>query len=382
MLTWRGAPDKLIRVFARLSMRANILERALDGWAGRRKTSLRMTDKAPSEPTTLSDVAKKAGVSMAAASRALNGRDGVDPCVRQRIQEVADELRYRPNRAARQLAGGRSSIIGLTLGNQFLVSSNYATALLGTIATAASTRAEGLMLIPDSGEQNSSVDNFLHDGMIDGVIISAMAVGSGWIEEFLDSPLPTIMIGAHPDRNDVHVVDVDNQVAARDAVEHLFDNGHRRIGAVTGPRSRVDSHRRLAGYYQAHERHGIAVDPELVIAGDYSNASGYEAADDLFAKEPDAIFAMNDDMAYGIVKRAHEQRVDIPGDISLIGFDATNPRGPINTPVTSMVQPFAKIANVAVQSLIALVEGKEVPREQLLRSELQRGQTVRDRSQA
>ena len=335
-----------------------------------------MADEHKAEAKTLREVAALAGVSSATASRALNGREGVDPEVRKRVQEVARTSGYRPNRAAQNLAGGRASAIGLVVGNNLLLHDSYAIAMLGHIAVAADAHDEGLMLILDSESPSKSVNNLIHDGMIDGAIISAVAIGSDWVEELLDSPLPTITIGAHPKRDDIPFVEVDNRRAACHAVLHLMEHGHRRIGLISGLPGRVDAQQREAGYLEAHAMYGLPVDPSLTAAGNYARVSGYEAADALLAQEPDAIFSMNDEMAFGLIKRAGELGVKIPEDISLVGFDASIAGDPTDTRLTSMSQPFTKMADLTVRSLISLTEGKDIPMEQLVQSELKQRGTV------
>lgn len=328
------------------------------------------------EAITLREVASRAGVSSATASRALNGRDGVDPEVRKRVQDVAREAGYRPNRAARHLAGGRASAIGLVVGNTLLLHDSYAISVLGHVAVAADAHNEGLMLVLDSKSPSNSVDNLIRNGMIDGAIISAVAVGSDWVEELLNSPLPTILIGTHPTRNDIPIIDVDNHRAGCLAVLHLLDHGHRRIGLIAGPPDRVDSHDRLAGYHEAHAMYGLKVDPELIQPGSYTRISGYEAADALLAQEPDAIFSLNDEMAFGLMIRCKELSVRIPEDISLVGFDASIAGDPTDIALTSMSQPFTKMADLAVRSLISITEGKHVPLKQLVQAEVKQRGTV------
>ncbi len=321
------------------------------------------------EPT-LSDVARRSGVSAATASRALNGREGVNPEVRERVSIVAKAMGYRPNRAAQNLAGGRSSVIGLVVGNTELLYDVYGVSMLQAVATAADQHDEGLMLVLDSKKPTEAVNNLISDGLIDGVLISAVAIGEGWIEELLDAKVPTILIGSHPTRSDVPVIDVDNRDAAFLAVSHLLDRGHRRIAVLCGPTDRVDTQQRLAGYEQALTARGITPDRALIVDGSFSLVSGYEMADDLFALEPDAIFAMNDQMARGIVRRAGEVSIAIPAEISIVGFDATSTGEPLEAPISSMTQPFEEIAELGVRSLIDLIEGRPVPRQQFVRSKL------------
>ena len=317
-----------------------------------------------SNDPTLDDVARRSGVSPATASRALNGRDGVKPTVRERVLSNAQAMGYRPNRAAQNLAGGRSSVLGLVVGDIGLYRNVYGASLVYGVAKAADKHDEGLMLMLDSRQPTDAVSNLLRDGIIEGLIVSAVAIEQGWVEEILDAKIPTVLIGEHPTRTDVPVVEVDNRDGARQATEHIFAHGHRRVAVLTGYPFRVDCQQRLDGYIDAHNARDIPVEPDLIVNGDYSRLSGYELADQLFCLEPDAIFAMNDEMALGIARRAAEIGVDIPGEIGLVGFDASYDRDPLEPPITSIQQPFEAIGDLAVRSLVRLVEGGSIPRRQ------------------
>lgn len=326
---------------------------------------------------TLDDVARKSGVSRATASRALNGRSGVKPDVRERVRLVAKAIGYRPNRAAKNLAGGRTSVIGLVIGHEELVADPYAMHLVQEVARAADANDEGLMLLTDSKEPNEAVQNLLADGLVDGVIITAVAVGERWVEELIDADLPTVLVGAHPRRSDLPVVDVENRLSSAMAVDHLFDTGCQRVGTITGPLDRVDAARRLEGYHLAFERRSIPVDESLVVIGDFTRQIGYEAADRLFDAGVDGIFCANDETALGVLYRATELGVEIPEQISLAGFDGTTAPTVGNPSITSVRQPFDELAERAVLLLIDRIEGVGEPREELLTPSLIYGESTR-----
>ncbi len=326
---------------------------------------------------TLDDVARKSGVSRATASRALNGRSGVKPDVRERVRLVAKAIGYRPNRAAKNLAGGRTSVIGLVLGHEQVAVDPYGTYLVQEVGRAADRHDEGLMLLMDSAEPTEAVQNLLADGLVDGVIISAVAVGERWVEELLDARMPTVLIGAHPRRSDLSVIDVENRRSAADVVGHLLDTGCRRVAAITGPLDRVDASRRLEGYRLAHEERSLPIDESLIIEGNFSREFGYAAAEGLFDAGVDGIFGSNDETALGVYYRAIELGVAVPDQVSVAGFDGTA-RPIAGVPaVTSARQPFAELAERAVLLLIDHIEGIGDPREELLTPTLTYGDTTR-----
>lgn len=339
------------------------------------------------EPVTLDDVARVSGVSPAAASRALNGRDGVRPEIRDRVLAVAESLGYRPNRAARNLASGRSSIIGLVLPAQELWLDPYGAALIQVVAQAAQDLDQGLMLVLGNRQPGVTVSHILRDGIIDGLIVSSIALGEAWVDELLDSPIESIVVGTQLPRHDIHVVDVENRNSTAEAVDHLLANGRTRVATITGPLGRHDASDRLDGYRDAHERRGLAVDDALVVTGDFSRHSGRLAARDLLAlpNPPDAVFGANDEMALGAIREIENQGLKVPDDIAVVGFDGTaGIDDTICAPVladddvpmlTSVHQPFVEMGRIAVQSLLQLLAGAPVERVQLLTPRLVVGQS-------
>ena len=329
---------------------------------------------------TLSDVAEASGVSVAAASRALNGREGVRTEVRARVKLVAHAMGYRPNRAAKNLAGGRTSVIGVLLGTNELRTDIYGASLLRALSAATDAHDEGLMLLSDTGSPNEAVKNLLSDGLIDGVVISVVAVGQMWTEELLDANIPTVLLGAHPRRHDVPVIDVENAHSTSQVVGHMLDTGCERVAALVGKFDRVDMELRLEGYELAHQERGLTFDRGLRFQGDFSRRSGYELTDEVIAAKPDGVFCGNDEMALGLHTGLMERGVRVPEDICLAGFDGTAHLEVAGPNLTTVRQPFTQLAETAVQSLSALIERRNPPISQLVTPEIYWGDTTRPRT--
>lgn len=333
----------------------------------------------PRSAVTLDDVARAAGVSSATASRAINGRAGVRAEVRERVVEVAGSLGYRANRAAQNLASGRSSIIGLVLPSRHLSVDPYGASLIQAVSRSANELDQGLMLLLGSEEPGGTVRHILRDGIIDGVLISSVALGDPWVDELLDSPIPSVVVGSRPDRDDVHAVDAENRGPAAEAVSHLAELGRRRIATVTGPLTRRDATDRLAGYHDAMAAHGLTVDDSMIATGDFTRRAGLAAGDRLFGGErrPDAVFAANDEMALGVVAAAARRGLDVPRDVAVVGFDGTATSDDellVGLPgirttddedhpwLTSVHQPFPALGRAAVDSLLDILAGTAVER--------------------
>ncbi len=306
---------------------------------------------------TLDDVARLSGVSRAAASRALNGRPGVAEEVRQRVLEVAETAGFRPNRAARNLASGLSSVVGLVLPTADLTFDPYGAAITQAVGRATAARDLGLMLHLAAEVPGQTVHHILRDGLIDGLLVSTVAVGIRWVDELLDSNLPTVLIGTHPTRTDVVSVDVENVESAAAAVTHLFEQGCQRVGCITGRLDRADARRRLEGYQLAHARAGRAVPTELIAEGNFTRQSGARMAVALAEAGADGVFAANDEMAVGAMWTLAHRGVRIPDDVMIVGFDGTALDEFHEPTLTSVAQPFDEIGRLAVERLIALVTG-------------------------
>src|SRR6266508_568026 len=216
---------------------------------------------------------------------------------------------YRPNPAARSLASGRSGALGLVLPTVHLGEDPYEANLVTAVAEAATRHGQALMLWLAPVEPSPQMRDQFRTGLVDGLVISGVGFGSQWVEDLIDWPHPSVLVGRHPTRTDVASVQIDNPAGARAAVAHLVAGGCRSVAIVLGPPDRTDSHDRLAGYHQALAEHGLAADPELVVQGDFTMPSGYEAMKRLLPHRPDAVFAANDLMAVGALRAIHEAGV-------------------------------------------------------------------------
>jgi LacI family transcriptional regulator len=310
---------------------------------------------AKSAQVTLEDVARVSGVSLATASRALNGRPGVRDDVRRRVFEASDRLGFRPNRAARNLASGRSQVLGLVIPSAELRVDPYGASMTHAVGRAAAERDQGLMLHLAAGEPGATVHHILRDGLIDGLLISTVAVGNPWVEELLAASLPAVLIGTHPNRTDVVGVDVENLESSAAAVTHLFEQGCQRVATITGPLNRADARLRVGGYRLAHRRADRPLDESLIIQGDFNRESGRAAAERVVALGADGLFAGNDEMAQGAMWAFAHAGVRVPDDVAIIGFDGTAFEEFLNPTLSTVCQPFDAIASTAVDELLARI---------------------------
>ncbi|MEO1065479.1 MAG: LacI family DNA-binding transcriptional regulator [Actinomycetota bacterium] len=305
-------------------------------------------------------MAERSGVSRATASRALNGDARVSDDTRARVLAAAAAIGYRPNRAARSLANGRSSILGLVMPSGQLVADPYGAEMINSVAIAASSHDQQLMLWLTHEGPDDSVDAIFRNGLVDGVIVSAPALGDDWIEDVIDGPLPTVLIGRHPHRSDINVVDVDNAGGARLAVTHLIERGHRRIATICGPMERTDGRSRYESYAETLRDHGIEVDERLIAQGDYTPDSGLAAMVRLLRHEPTAVFAANDQMALGAYEAIEVAGLRVPDDIAVVGFDGFSSRT-ADPPLTTVRQDLSELGGRAVELLLQTITTPDEP---------------------
>jgi len=169
----------------------------------------------------------------------------------------------------------------------------------------------------------------------------------------------------------ISYVDVDNQSGAREAVAYLFRQGYRRVGTITGPWNMIAGADRRDGYAAALRDHGVAMDPELMAEGDFTEAGGYLAMQRLLPRQPEAVFAASDMMAVGALRAMREAGLRVPDDVALVGFDDMPFSGQLDPPLTTVRQPIHRTGVVAVQMLIDLIERPDSqPRRIILSTEL------------
>ncbi len=324
---------------------------------------MRVARKQATRHSTITDVADAAGVSIKTVSRVFNNEPNVRPATRDRVLAAAQALDYHPNVAARSLAGRRSFLIGLAYENP---SPNYVVDL----QTGALDRLQGeryrLLVLPftDVAAASGKMQALARASGLDGIVLAPpLCDDSATVAELEACGLPYARIA--PTSGGSHAPDVamDDRGATRAVIDHLVGLGHRRIGIVRGDPHHASAAARLDGYREGLQAHGLALDPSLETQGAYTFASGYEAGRQLLSlpDRPTAIFASNDDMAAGVLNAAHEAGVDVPGALSVVGFDDSNIASVVWPRLTTIHQPIRDMAREATGALLALIEEEEAP---------------------
>jgi LacI family transcriptional regulator len=310
---------------------------------------------------TISDVAAHAGVSPMTVSRVINGETNVRAETRRKVEEAIAVLNYAPNAAARTLAGGDDIRIGLLHSNpSFAYLSEF---LVGSLDQASRSNVHLVVekCDDDDGGGAAAVDHLLR-GRIDGVVLPPPLSDSPPILKALEDrgiPMVAVATGRAPDW--AMSVSIDDRQAAEDMTRHLVQLGHVRIGFITGNPNQTASAERLEGYRTALREAGLALADELVAEGMFTYRSGLDAAEQLLSLEspPTAIFAANDDMAAATVAIAHRQGLDVPGDLTVCGFDDTALATTIWPELTTIRQPVLEMSRQAVELLVRQIRGSK-----------------------
>lgn len=315
---------------------------------------------------TIIDVAAVAGVSAMTVSRVINDRPGVGEQTRLAVNEAIRTLGYTPNVAARSLVTSTELRIGVVYSNP---SAAFMSDFLTGVFEEASIRGARLILLKggEGGRPPSAAElEALADSGIRGVILAPPLGESPVVLEALGKAgLPMAAVGAYQVQGAISVR-IDDQRAAYEMTRELLRLGHRHLGFILGNPNQAASARRLAGFQDAILE--IEDATTIIAQGDFSFASGLAAAEQLLDDDmpPTAIFASNDDMAAAAVSVAHRRHLDVPRELTVVGFDDTPAAVTLWPPLTTVHQPVRKLAAEALSLLTAEI-AKPAPSDQGIR---------------
>jgi LacI family transcriptional regulator len=312
--------------------------------------------RTPDETPTLATVARLANVSVASASRVLNGIR-THPETLRRVTEAAAAVGYVPNAAARSLRSRRTGQIAFAMPD---VANPIYTTMVGSIAQVA--RAHGSRLILHSTDASAGDElAFLADlkqRYVDGLVLASLEFTPAHADAVAAAAVPVALIGNPPEGTKVDTVRANSSVGAALAVKHLIERGRRRIAFVNGPERTAPGSARRRGYLSGLRSSRLARDDDLIeVAADFTIEAGREAAARLLERaRPDALFCANDLLALGALGPLREAGLDVPRDVALVGMDDTVLARVTTPTLTSVDLGGAQRARIAAELLLARID--------------------------
>ncbi len=307
------------------------------------------------EKTRIEEVARLAGVSPTTVSRVINKLPTVKEPNRLKVEEAIRKLKFKPNIIAQRLATGRSNAVGLVIPRyEGIFFSFYANQIIRGVGVASESLKIDLLL------HLSNDTDFIDTASIGGVLFADVITNKEELNNVLDSGTSCVVMNHRFDDLDVSFVAIDNKKGAKQAVDYLINFGHRDIAHITGHLVSQAASDRLEGYQLALEEKNINIREELIKKGDYSRPSARKAMLSLLKLRPipTAVFVASDDMAQEAISVILENRLKVPDDISVIGFD-DNPiclYGSVG--LTTVRQPLIEMAAKATSLLHKIMASK------------------------
>ena len=301
---------------------------------------------------TISDVAAHAGVSPMTVSRVINREGSVREATRLRVEAAIAALHYAPSAAARMLAGGEDFRLGVLHTTTSLF--YFSEFLVGCLDRASRQNAQIVVEQCAEGAEVAAIEHLLQ-GRVDGLLLPPPLGDAASVLALLherDVPVVAVSTGRAPDW--ALSVSIDDRKAAYEMTRHLGALGHHRIGFITGAPNQSASGERLAGYRAAVADLALDGDEDLIAPGSFGYRSGLDAAERLLdlSDAPTAIFASNDDMAAAAIAIAHRRHLDVPGDLTVCGFDDSALATTVWPELTTIRQPVSDMARTAVDLLM------------------------------
>lgn len=326
----------------------------------------------------LKDIAAHLNVSVSTVSRVLNGTGRVGPKTRERILAAIEEFGYQPNEVARSLQRRSSNTIGIIVPD---LSNNFYSKVIKGVELVA-RRHEHTVIVCNSDENIEREEEYLQillQKQVKGLILATVGGDPGMLKPYRANGIPFVFIDNLPDGHEQYsTISIDNYKASYDLASHMAAEGHREFAILTGPLVQSTSHQRMEGFRQGLADHGISLDERWIGVGDFTRESGYRIMKQWLGEEkrPTALLAANNFLLYGAAQALREHGLRIPGHMAVACFDVQDETGLQQPQITSIVQPAARIGELAADIIIGSDEIRQIilePELQIHESSLRRG---------
>jgi LacI family transcriptional regulator len=325
-------------------------------------------------PSTIHDVAKRAGVSIATVSRVLNGSTPVIDETAGRVRSAIDELDYKPRAAARILASRRTDTLGLLLPE---IGGAFFSPLLRGIEAEAQAASFDLLVHATSHIPHASVPaphRPLAEHNTDGLVVFTQSLDPQELGRLFRINFPVVLIyQTPPPPLKIPTVIIENKLGAQKLVDHLIEvHGCQRITFLRGPEGNEDSEQRELGYRQSLKSHGLPIDSTLIGTGGFNEEEARSTIQQWLDDgiNFDAVFAGDDDTATGVLSALHRAGKRVPRDVKVAGFDDLPVARFLTPPLTTVRVPIEQVGRQAIRQLVRLVRGQRAENRTLMKTEL------------
>lgn len=309
---------------------------------------------------TIKDVSALAGVSVSTVSRVLNASGPISEETRRVVMQAASELKYQPNPLARGLVKNQLGGVGVLIP---WLGGPYFCSLLEGVQDVVRDTSFRMVISSEQANREKEAEAlaYLLENDADGVIYYGDSLRPQDIAEINPMGKPIVLLG-QPVTDEHPCVAINDEVGAFLATRYLIDNGHRQIAHITGDVNQHVTESRLAGYRRALEQAGLSFDPQLVVHANYTEQGGYRSVQQLLGRgvEFTALFCGNDQMAIGAYPSLRDFNKRIPEDVSVVGFDDISFAQYMDPALTTVRVPIHDMGRVAAQTLISMIEGREI----------------------
>ncbi|MBM7553379.1 LacI family DNA-binding transcriptional regulator [Thalassobacillus pellis] len=315
--------------------------------------------------TSIQDIAKKAGVSISTVSRTLNNYPDVGQKTREKILKIAEEMNYFPNAVARSLVQKKTFTIGMFFGNNMNLGFDHPFFLdvISAVREVVGNAGYDLLVFTNKNKNRSTYTTLCRERSVDGVLMLLTGEGKKKNEQMLElqsSGIPCVAIDIPLVGDKCTYVESDNYTGASDAVKHLVELGHRKIGFIGGDEISKTSYDRMRGYQDTLIEKGVGVRPEYIQLGHFSSEKASKATRKLMKDNPEitAFFVVSDEMACAVMDTLQELGFRVPEDISLVGFDDIKEAVHYSPPLTTIKQMKYEIGSEAAKILLQIINDK------------------------
>ena len=306
---------------------------------------------------SIRDVAKRAGVSIATVSRAVNHISSVDPDLAKRVWKAVEEVGYVPNPQARALVSGRSRILGLIVSE---ITNPFFPELVQEFESLAVSQGYEVMIGSTNYDpvRTESLIRRMLQRSVDGVAVMTFGIEEDLVKKLVESEYPLVFIDAGPKLPNIRVLRVNYAEGIREAVQHLAALGHRSIAFISGPLRLRSALARRDAFLEAMAELGLAVPEEDLVEGDHTMEGGMAAIEKIVARQelPTAVMCSNDMTAIGVLHGLYRTTHKVPADISVVGFDDIHLSQFVLPPLTTVQMSCRALAATAIQALRAGIE--------------------------